>query len=109
MKIIGIFLLYTGIALTVVGVIGLFRFSDTYTRVKSMALLSFPGAILIHTASSLLVPFAEGGIRGLITALVYFLSGPVLSHAILLSAHLLDVPREYKVDELEGPWNRKEQ
>lgn len=89
MRLAGFILLYAGIAVTVVSAIGLLRFKDTFIRVKALALLSFPAAIFIHTASSLLVPFKQGGMRGLITAFVFLLSGPVLNHSILLAAHLL--------------------
>jgi len=97
----GLILLYAGVIVASVAVVGLFRFKTPYTRVKAMALVSFPAAVFIHAASSLLVPFAKGGLRGLATALLFLLSGPVVSHVILLAAHRTGVPRNYPVDDLK--------
>ncbi len=100
MKIAGFLLLYAGILFTLIATVGLFRFDDTYKRVKAQALIGFPGAILIHIASSLLV--ADGGSRGWITALHFLVSGPVVNHVILLTAHRMKVARDYPVDDLRN-------
>lgn len=109
MRAAGLVLLYLGVIVSIVAVIGLFRFKDPYSRVKALSLTNFPGAVLIHIASSLvLVPFAKGGIKGLITALLFILSGPVVSHVILLAAHQTGVPRSFEVDELKSMDGRKD-
>lgn len=100
MMIIGMIGVCIGVLLTLVAVIGLFRFPDTYTRIKSLALLGFPAAILIHASSSLLLPSSQGSSRGWITAFLFFVTGPVLNHAIMLAAHRTRVKRNYELDEL---------
>lgn len=86
---LALFLLIVGIFFTLVGVLGLYRFPDAYTRVKAMALVNLPGAVCIHVASSMMVP--GSGERGYVTALLFILSGPILSYALLYSAHHLHV------------------
>ncbi len=91
MTIAGAILLCAGIIFAVAGVVGFYRFPDVYLRVKAYSLIGLPAAILIHVASSLVVPPGIGR-RGLITALLYLLSGPVGCHVILLAARRLGIP-----------------
>lgn len=91
MTTIGIIFLFGGLFFTMAGLVGLYRFPSSYMRVKALALVGLPAAILIHLGSSLVVPPGVGR-RGLITALLYLLSGPVVSHVILLTAHRLGLP-----------------
>ncbi len=85
---VGIILLACGMFFACVGVIGLFRFRDTYARTKALALVNLPAAVCIHVASSLLVP--GKGQRGLVTALLFVLTGPVLTYVILFAARRSD-------------------
>lgn len=85
-EIAGFALLWFGIALAVLGVLGMCRSRDLYARIKFMSLVNGLAAASIHLSSVGLVP-PEHGFRGVLTALLFLLSGPALAHALALTAH----------------------
>ncbi len=88
-----------GLLLTMSAVVGLWRLPDIYLRYKAVAMVGSLAAVLIHVAAALMVPWDHGS-RGLLTALLFLLSGPLVGQSILLAAHRLDSEKTHQVDEL---------
>lgn len=99
MAIVGIVALYVGLVITAVGVIGIYRFPDVYTRLNALAKVTTVGALLIHLASAALLATGHGA-KGVLTALVLLLTTPVVTHAIGLMAHTMNAPNVNRRDEL---------
>lgn len=94
----GLVLLALGIALSVAGVVGFFRLPEATLRLKALALVTTPAAVCIHVATAVMVP-SHHGMRGLVTALLFLLSGPMLGQTLLLAARQ---EPETPADEGEG-------
>jgi multicomponent Na+:H+ antiporter subunit G len=92
--------LYLGIAIAMTGVLGIYRFPDTYTRLNSLAKVTTVGAVLIHLSAAGLLPAGQGG-KGVLTALVLVLTTPVATFAIAVAAHRLRVPHVNASDDLD--------
>jgi multicomponent Na+:H+ antiporter subunit G len=101
MTAIGLFGLYLGIAIAAVGVLGVYRFPDVYTRLNALAKVTTAGALLIHLSSAAMLPLGQGG-KGVLTALVLLVTTPVVTQAIAWTAHWLRVPHANHRDEYAG-------
>ena len=92
--------LYMGLLIAAVGVLGVYRFPDVYTRLNSLSKVTTVGAVLIHLSTAALLPLGQGS-KGVLTALVLLLTTPVVSQVISWTAHRLRVPSANYMDELE--------
>jgi multicomponent Na+:H+ antiporter subunit G len=100
-QVLAVAALYLGLVIAAVGVLGVYRFPDVYTRLNSLSKVTTVGAVLIHLSTAALLPLGEGG-KGVLTALVLLLTTPVVSQVISWTAHRLRVPSANYMDELEG-------
>ncbi len=100
-------MLLLGLLLTMAAVVGLWRLPDVYLRYKAVAVVGSLAAVLIHVAAALLVPW-EHGARGMLTALIFLLSGPLVGQSVLMAAHRFEVEKIHEVDELKGAIARGE-
>jgi multicomponent Na+:H+ antiporter subunit G len=96
---LGLAALYLGLLITTVGVIGIYRFPDVYTRLNALAKVTTLGALLIHLSSAALLA-AGHGTKGVLTAVVLLLTTPVVTHAIGLMAHTMKTANVNQRDEL---------
>lgn len=92
--------LYVGLLIAAVGVLGVYRFPDVYTRLNSLSKVTTVGAVLIHVSTAALLPLGQGA-KGVLTALVLLLTTPVVSQVISWTAHRLRVPSANYMDEFE--------
>lgn len=76
-----------GLALDLVGCLGLVRFPDLYNRLQSSTKCVTLGTSAILFGTFLLLGFTAGGIKCLLCILFLLLSSPVAAHAIARAAH----------------------
>lgn len=101
LQVLGVSILTAGLLAAVVGVAGLHRMPSFYLRVKPFSLVTTVAAFGVHVGSSVLIP-GTFGYKGLLTALVFLITGPALAQALMHTARRLRVPHRAAVDELAG-------
>ncbi len=90
-----------GTLFSIVGIIGLVRLPDVYTRLHAAGKVSTFGVALLAVAAVLAVPYAWS--RGLLLIVLVLLAGPVVSHVIGSVAYRTGVPMRGAVrDDLAG-------
>jgi multicomponent Na+:H+ antiporter subunit G len=90
-----------GTGFSVIGIIGLFRLPDVYTRMHATGKVATFGGVLLAVAAALVIPGTWGKAAILIVLLV--LAGPVISHAVGSAAYRLGIPMKQAVrDDLAG-------
>jgi multicomponent Na+:H+ antiporter subunit G len=85
MEFIGLAILWVGVFFCIVGVIGLLRFPDVYTRLHASSKVGTLGLFGILLAAALLVPGAA--LKALALGIFMIISAPVAAHAIAAAAH----------------------
>jgi multicomponent Na+:H+ antiporter subunit G len=90
-----------GTAFSILGIIGLLRLPDVYTRMHATGKVATFGGVLLAVAAALVIPGTWGKAAILIVLLV--LAGPVISHAVGSAAYRLGIPMKQAVrDDLAG-------
>jgi multicomponent Na+:H+ antiporter subunit G len=89
-EILGLFAVWFGVAFCVVGVIGIVRLPDLYTRLHASGKVSTLGLAGLSLGAALLMP--SGALKLVALALFAVLTMPVASHAIAAAAHRHGVP-----------------
>jgi multicomponent Na+:H+ antiporter subunit G len=87
---IAILAVITGTAFSLIGVLGLIRLPDIYTRLHATGKVSVFGVVLILIATVLTTPLGWG--KGLLLIFLMVIAGPVVSHAISSAAYRLGIP-----------------
>jgi multicomponent Na+:H+ antiporter subunit G len=88
-----------GTAFSVLGVLGLIRLPDVYTRLHATGKVSTFGVILLLVAAVDWTPLGWG--KGLLLALFLLVAGPVASHAVASAAYRLGIPMKAVRNDLE--------
>lgn len=90
-----------GTLFSIIGMIGLARLPDVYTRLHAAGKVSTFGVVLLTVAAALVVPY--GWSRALLLIVLLLLAGPVVSHVIGSVAYRTGVPMKGAVrDDLAG-------
>lgn len=92
MDIIGLVFLFFGLGFFVIGVVGIMRFPDAFSRLHASGKVATVGVIGILIGASFLL--AGAALKALALGAFLLLAGPVASHAIATSAR-----SEYAVKE----------
>jgi len=79
-----------GTFFSVVGIIGLIRFPDVYTRLHATGKVGVFGVVLLLVAAATYTPLGWG--KALVLILLLMVSGPVTAHAIASAAYRLQIP-----------------
>lgn len=79
-----------GTFFSVVGVLGLVRLPDVYTRLHATGKVGVFGVVLLLVAAVALTPLGWG--KGLVLIVLLMVVGPVTSHALGSAAHRLGIP-----------------
>lgn len=82
---LGLFVLWIGIFFCGIGVIGLLRFPDVFTRLHASGKVSTLGLAFTLIGASILVP--EITLKAIVLIVFVVLTSPVSSHAIASAAH----------------------
>jgi multicomponent Na+:H+ antiporter subunit G len=85
MDIIGVVVLWIGVFFCVVGIIGLLRFPDVYTRIHASGKVATLGLVGLLIGATILMP--ELFFRALVLIAFVILTAPVASHVIASAAH----------------------
>jgi multicomponent Na+:H+ antiporter subunit G len=87
---IAIIAVIVGTAFSIVGILGLVRLPDVYTRMHATGKVATFGVVLLTVAAMFATPFAWS--KGLVLIALLILAGPVVSHAIGSAAYRLGIP-----------------
>ena len=75
---------------SVIGVLGLHRLPDVYTRLHATGKVGVLGVVLLLVAAAMVTPLAWS--KALVLILFLLLTGPVSAHALSSAAYRLGVP-----------------
>ena len=85
----------TGTAFSIIGILGLMRLPDVYTRMHATGKVATFGVVLLLIAAVLVTPLAWS--KALVMIALLILAGPVVSHAIGSAAYRLGIPMKQAV------------
>ncbi len=90
-----------GTFFSIVGIIGLVRLPDVYSRMHATGKVSTFGVVLLTAAALFAAPLAWS--KALVLIALLILVGPVVSHAISSASYRLGIPMKQAVrDDLAG-------
>lgn len=90
LQIIGLLALLLGTLFSILGILGMIRFPDVYTRLHATGKVSVFGAVLLLIAGIALTPLSLG--KGLVLIGLLLLSAPAVTHAIASAAYRTGIP-----------------
>jgi len=85
--VIGLFLIGTGLALDLVGCIGLVRMPDVYNRLQTSTKCVSLGTCLILSGTCCIVGVSAASMKMFLCIIYVLLTAPVAAHAISRGAH----------------------
>ncbi|MET0546592.1 MAG: monovalent cation/H(+) antiporter subunit G [Caulobacterales bacterium] len=80
-------LLFTGLAFTLIGSIGVIRFPDFYTRLHAAGVTDTGGALLILFGLAALAGWSFAALKLLLIGLLLMVTTPVATHLLAQAAH----------------------
>ena len=90
-----------GTAFSVIGILGMLRLPDVYTRLHATGKVSTFGAVLLLVAAALIIEAVWA--KALIAIVLVLISGPVVSHVLGSAALRIGIPLKGAVrDDLHG-------
>lgn len=106
LQIIGLLALVIGTLFSIIGILGMVRLPDVYTRLHATGKVSVFGAVLLLIAGISLTPLSLG--KGLVLIGLLLLSAPAVSHAIASAAYRTGIPMKTAYqDELQAHLPKK--
>ena len=90
LMLIALFAVIIGTFFSLIGVIGLIRLPDVYTRLHATGKVGVYGAVLLLVAAALWTPLGWG--KALLLIALLMVSGPVSAHAISSAAYRIGLP-----------------
>lgn len=101
-EVIASLMLLAGAFFSLVGIVGMIRLPDVYSRIHASGKVATLGILGLLAGAALLLP--EVALKALALALFLVITSPVASHAIAAAAHRQGVPRVGVVrDDLGAP------
>ncbi len=79
-----------GTAFSIIGVLGLVRLPDVYTRLHATGKVGVFGVVLLLIAAVFITPLSVG--KGLVLIALLLIGGPVTAHALASAAYRLGLP-----------------
>jgi multicomponent Na+:H+ antiporter subunit G len=96
---IAIVAIILGTFFSIVGVLGLYRLPDVYSRLQATGKVGVLGVAFLLVAVICQVPGSLG--RGLVLIMLLLIVGPAVSHALSSAAYRSNVPMESIRDDLK--------
>lgn len=101
LQLIAILAVVIGTAFSVLGMLGVVRLPDVYTRLHATGKIGVFGVVLLLIAAVVWTPLSWG--KGLLLIAFLLLAGPVTSHALSSAAYRIGIPFAHRVrDDLAG-------
>ena len=97
LQFIAIVAVVIGTFFSVVGVIGLVRLPDVYTRLHATGKVGVFGVVLLLVAAVAYTPLAWG--QALVLIVLLMVAGPVTAHAIGSAAYRIGIPMKEPVQD----------
>ncbi len=105
LEIIGMIFVWIGIGFSVVGIVGLIRLPDIYTRLHATGKVSTVGVCSLLLGAACLMPSAA--LKLVALAIFAVLTLPVSTHIIAAAAYRAGVPmRNFSRDDLAGKYSK---
>ncbi|MFO7678502.1 MAG: monovalent cation/H(+) antiporter subunit G [Chloroflexota bacterium] len=95
LQLIAIIAVITGTFFSIVGVLGMVRLPDVYTRLQATGKVGVFGVVLLLAAAVVWTPLGWG--RALLLIVLLMVTGPVVTHALASAAHRLGIPMKRSV------------
>jgi multicomponent Na+:H+ antiporter subunit G len=95
LQLIAIIAVTAGTFFSIVGVLGLVRLPDVYTRLHATGKVGVFGVVLLLAAAVAWTPL--GWARALLLIVLLMVSGPVVAHALASAAHRVGIPMKQSV------------
>jgi multicomponent Na+:H+ antiporter subunit G len=106
LEVIGMVFLWIGIGFNVIGILGLMRLPDIYTRLHATGKVSTVGVCSILLGAAFLMPSAA--LKLVALAIFAVLTLPVSTHVIAAAAYRAGVPmRVFSRDDLAGKYSKR--
>ena len=84
-----------GTLFSVVGILGLIRLPDVYSRLQATGKVAVFGVVLLLVAATAWTPLGWG--RALLLILLLMVAGPVTSHSIASAAYRIGIPMKQAI------------
>jgi len=95
LQLIALIAVIIGTFFSVVGMLGLIRLPDVYSRLQATGKVAVFGAVLLLVAAAAWTPLSWG--RALLLILLLMVAGPVTSHAIASAAYRVGIPMKQAI------------
>ena len=95
LQLIAIIAIVVGTAFSVLGMLGMLRLPDVYTRLHATGKVGVFGVVLLLVAAVAWTPLGWG--KGLLLIAFLLLAGPVTSHALSSAAYRIGIPFAHRV------------
>ncbi|MDW8318160.1 MAG: monovalent cation/H(+) antiporter subunit G [Anaerolineae bacterium] len=79
-----------GTTFSVLGILGVLRMPDVYTRLHATGKIGVFGAVLLLVAAILVLPKGAG--KGIVLIFFLLLAGPVTAHSLSSAAYRIGIP-----------------
>lgn len=97
LELLGVIGLIFGLTFYVLGVIGIFRLPDTYSRLHAAGKVGTLGAIGLMVGAIFLLP--EAGLKLIVLCGFVLLTGPISAHAIAASYYRTEAETDLEISE----------
>jgi multicomponent Na+:H+ antiporter subunit G len=95
LQFIAIIAVIIGTFFSVVGILGLIRLPDVYSRLQATGKVAVFGVVLLLVATAAWTPLSWG--RAFLLILLLVIAGPVTSHAIGSAAYRIGIPMKRSI------------
>lgn len=100
-QIIALLAIIIGTFFSLVGILGLVRLPDVYSRLQATGKVGVFGVVLLLVAATITTDLAFG--KALLLIILLMIAGPVTAHAISSAAYRIGIPmRDAVRDDLNG-------
>jgi multicomponent Na+:H+ antiporter subunit G len=89
-QLIALIAVITGTFFSIVGILGLIRFPDVYTRLHATGKVGVFGVVFLLVAAAIWTPLGWG--KAILLIVLLMISGPVATHAISSAAYRIGTP-----------------
>jgi multicomponent Na+:H+ antiporter subunit G len=105
LQLIALIAVIAGTFFSIVGVLGLVRLPDVYTRMHATGKVGVFGAVFLLVAAAIWTPLGWG--KAVLLIVLLMISGPVATHAISSAAYRIGIPMKEAVrDDLSAARER---